>query len=263
MVNKIKGVLIMNKKYLIPTLFSLVALTGCQSALPDEENHSPIIEGSIECWDNQAVYEQLLFGETGKTIAYDGYAEYGHLLTLERIDKAEGEDTIYVYRGSMNDGVGDVDETRRFDLTYTLTQDELIETITNHDPLRQHEDVALLNSIIPNKVVLKGNLKTGSTWEESFEYKGQTYTAINQLTVQTSETGRTQYRVDTRVENIPGFVDRTYTETRVFEEGLGLVSFSNIQPLDFFDSNYQSEYNETEFYQFGYSRTGEISEYPE
>ena len=132
----------------------------------------------------------------------------------------------------------------------------MIETIDNQDPHRQQESNNLVNSIIPSKVVLKGELETGATWTETFEYNGQTYEAINQLTVQTSEAGVTQYRVDTTVKDMPGYIQPDYVETRIYEEGKGLVSFTNLQPLSQFDEDYPKDYPEVEFYQFGYKQTG-------
>ena len=245
------------KYRVVPAVASLMMVVGCQSAPVQDEVQTPEMEGVIECYDNKAVYEQLLFSEIGKEIAYDGYAEYGHLLTLEKIEETKEGDLVYRYHGLMNDGLGDEDGSRSFELTYTLTSDALVETIENHDEYRLYEETSLLDSIIPNKVLLKGNLKTGTTWKESFEYQGQPYTAINELTVLKTEEGATQYRVDTIVENIPDFVNHTYTETRVFEEGLGLISFTNISPLTFFEEEYQLEYPDREFYLFGYSRSGE------
>lgn len=258
------------RKYMIaPTVMTLVALVGCQAAVEEKDPASTPVEEQqgmentetsteTECFDNRAIYETLLFGEPDSPIAYDGMAEYGHLLTLERVDKAEGEDTVFVYQGVMNDGYGDVDGTRSFVLTYTLTEDTLIESITNRDPQRKFEDERLLNSIIPNKVILKGALKTGTTWTETFEYEGKSYQALNELTIQMTEEGKTRYQVDTIVENISGFMNETYKEVRVFEEGLGLVSFTNTLPLDYFGEDYQAEYTEEEFYLFGYSRSAEV-----
>lgn len=256
----------MKQRYVMPAALSFMVIAGCQATGVEQPNapQSPsTVEGvpSDSISSQQTTYSSILFGEIGTTVAYDGMAEYGYLLTLEQIDEAEHSKVAYVYKGVMNDGLGDEDGTRNFRLTYTVTGDEVVETITNHDPHRRWEDSRLLNSIIPSKVVLKGELKTGTTWDERFEYQGQSHTALNELTVQLTEEGKTQYRVETIVEDIQGFVNQTYTETRVFEEGLGLVSFSNTQPLDFFDEEYQAEYSEAEFYQFGYGRSGEISDH--
>lgn len=104
--------------------------------------------------------------------------------------------------------------------------------------------------------MLKGALETGTSWTETFEYNGQTYEAINQLTVQTSEAGVTQYRVDTTVKDMPGYIQPDYVETRIYEEGKGLVSFTKLEPLSQFDEDYPKDYPEVEFYQFGYKQTG-------
>ena len=248
-------------------MVSMLCLTGCQDPTkttvnPEVETPQVEMESQEElaAKERQAQYESLFFTTKDQTIAYDGYAEYGHLITFESKEEKSDGSVVYTYKGTMNDGLGDDDGTRYFTVSYTVTSEGFVETVNNQDPHRHQESNDVLNSIIPNKVILKGELERGTMWTESFTYEGKTYEAINELIVQTTEEGAVQYRVDTRVENIPGFIEETYTETRVFEEGLGLVSFTNRQSLSQFDEEYVKDYPESEFYEFGYGRSGEIQQ---
>ena len=54
----------------------------------------------------------------------------------------------------MTDGYGESVD-RLFQLTYEITDEMVIEQIYNEDPYNQLKDSRLLNSIIPNKVLLK------------------------------------------------------------------------------------------------------------
>ena len=242
-------------------MVSMLCLTGCQGSTEAPVETPPVeVESQEElaAKERQAQYESLFFTDKNQTIAYDGYAEYGHLITFESKEEKSDGSVVYTYKGTMNDGLGDDDGTRYFTVSYTVTSEGIMEMVNNQDPHRHQASNDVLNSIIPNKVILKGELERGTTWVESFTYEGTTYEAINELIVQTTEEGAVQYRVDTRVENIPGFIDETYTETRVFEEGLGLVSFTNRQSLNQFDEGYVKDYPEPEFYEFGYGRSGEL-----
>ena len=249
-----KGCENMKRAFTLMTTLSLIGLVGCQQVTP-----APTPEVSVQPSETLQAYEDLFFTTEGKTIAYDGYAEYGYLVKLESVDETNPDEKVYVYQGIMNDGLGDDDGTRHFKATYTVTKDGVVETIENSDPHRNQESTTLLNSIIPSKVILKGALETGTTWTESFEYEGNTYEAQNELTVKQSD-GTTTYVVETTVENIPGFVDETYRETREFEKGLGLVSFTNVEPLSRFDETYVTDYPDLEYYLFGYGRSGEIEQ---
>lgn len=250
----------MKKTLIIPATLSLAMLIGCTPAPsnPASQVEEVVDPAQEEAIANRNALTELLYLKKGVEVAYDGYAEYGHTLTLTRTEEKANGDLVYHYEGRMNDGLGDDDGTRVFEINYVVTPEGIREEIINHDPQSRLGDESLLNSIIPNQLILATPLEDGATWEQFFNYQDGIQLAVSTLSLQTSETGATQYVVTTTVEGLDDYLNGTYREVRTYEAGLGLVSFQNIDPLTSFDEAYQAEYTEEEFYQFGYGRTGEV-----
>ncbi len=187
---------------------------------------------------------------------FHGYAEYGHIQLLTDIENKESIFSI-IFEGQMADGMGQY-EGRVFDLVYEVTKDSVIERIENQDPYKRLEDENLLNSIIPQRTILKLPLQVGTTWDESFNFEGKEYVATTTLTkVEVNEAGNTEYVTETIVPSIEGYFEETYKEVRTFEQGRGMINFSNLLSKEAVGVDYPEDEETEDLYIFGYSLTDE------
>lgn len=214
--------------------------------LMDEE----LVMESVEPYHDQLLN---IFPKTvGLTQSYNGYAEYGH---FQKLIKAEEKGSIFElsFEGQMLDGIGDF-ENRTFTLKYEIDNQSVVEHINNQDQYNQLQNETLLNSIIPNKVVLKAPLEVGTSWLETFLYEDQHYTAQTMITrVELTEEGKMQYETLTTVEGIEDYYMDTYKEIRVFTEGSGMTSFSNLFALESVGVDYEESEQSEDLYIFGFN----------
>ena len=187
---------------------------------------------------------------------YNGYAEYGHVQTLKDI-KNEKSKFFVMFEGEMMDGLGG-EEQRRFDLIYEVTDNMVIERIENYDPYNKLNDKNLLNSIIPQKIILKLPLEVGTVWEEPFEFEGIEYLAKTSIVrAELNEAGNMEYETETIIENILGYFQDNYKERRIFEQGLGMIAFSNKLSKEQVGVDYPADEETEDLYLFGYSLSTE------
>lgn len=180
---------------------------------------------------------------------YNGYEEYGHVQTLKALETTETAFEL-LFEGQMRDGRGESGK-RVFQLTYEFTDDAIIEHIKNSDPYNKLNRSNLLNSIIPNKVILKLPLEVGNSWDETFDYKNQTYEAHTEIIrINQSENESKEYETLTTVQGIDGY--ECYQESRVFKTGSGMISFNNVLSLKTMDSQNQERDSFEDGYLFGY-----------
>lgn len=179
----------------------------------------------------------------GTTWKYNGYAEYGHSMQIDDV-KTENSDTIVNIKGQVEDGSGEKGKT--FIVKYMINKDAIIENI-NYD----YTHGKTINSIIPDKIILKTPLKVGTSWSQKFNYKNKEYTAQTKITNinPNQSTNAMEYTTETTVEGIDGYLDNIYKEKRVYEVGKGMISFSNSQPLE---KSY-GPLGDDKYYNFGYS----------
>ena len=222
---------------------------GEVEASEDEAGNELVME-SVEPYHAQLL---SIFPKTiGLIQSYNGYAEYGH---SQKLIKAEEKGNIFElsFEGQMMDGIGEF-ENRTFTLTYEIDNQSVIEHINNQDQYNQLKNEMLLNSIIPNKVILKAPLEVGTSWFENFVYEGQDCTAQTVITrVELTQEGKMQYETLTTVEGIEGYYMDTYKETRVFTEGSGMTSFSNLFSLESVGVDYEELEQSEDLYIFGFN----------
>ncbi|MBQ4164271.1 MAG: DUF3221 domain-containing protein [Turicibacter sp.] len=190
--------------------------------------------------------------DEGDNQLFHGYGEYGHFQTLNTAQLL-GTTFQLLFDGYMMDGRGDGSE-RSFQLIYEITDQEVIEHIYNNDPYNQLENERLLSSIIQDKIILKSPLELGNSWSETFVYKEKDYTALTEIVgMKTNDKGKMQYETLTTVCGIEGYEENCYKESRIFTEGSGMTSFSNL----FLNSDNQTNDGELELYLFGYQLSAE------
>lgn len=210
----------------------------------------------------QKPYSPQLLAIFPKTVGmkqlFNGYAEYGHLQILKTA-QVVGLTFELEFDGEMIDGRGDGSE-RLFQLTYEITDQAVIEHIHNQDSYNQLNDERLLNSIIPDKVLLKLPLEVGNSWFETFAYQGQEYTATTEIIrIETNNNGKVEYETLTTVEAIEGYYNECYKENRVFTTGSGVTSFSNLFSLEEIGVDYEESEQSEDLYLFGYYLSNEDS----
>ncbi len=208
----------------------------------------------------QNPYSQQLLDIFPKTVGmkqmFNGYAEYGHLQTL-KTTKLLGSIFELQFDGEMIDGRGDSSQ-RLFQLTYEITDQAVTEHIHNQDAYNQLDDERLLNSIIPDKVLLKLPLEVGNSWFETFAYQGQEYTATTEIVrIETNDDGKVEYETLTTVKAIEGYYNECYKESRVFTTGSGMTSFSNLFSLAAVGVDYEGSEQSEDLYLFGYYLSNE------
>ncbi|WP_066874197.1 hypothetical protein [Clostridium mediterraneense] len=153
---------------------------------------------------------------------YNGYAETGFTLGKSNVDS---KNLSIKYSGQMTDGYGEDERGKRlFSLEYNFKYDEagepmIYQRIRNKDYLREDKDT--LVSIIKNYIVMWGEPFDGDSWSQKVIFKGKEYTAKTVM----SNVKDNSYTLTTIINDIEGFKDKTYKETRNYEKGVGLVSY--------------------------------------
>ena len=205
-------------------------------------------------------YNQELLDIFPKTVGlnqlFNGSAEYGHFQTLK---KAQEFGSVFqiIFDGMMTDGYGESVD-RLFQLTYEITDEMVIEQIYNEDPYNQLKDSRLLNSIIPNKVLLKLPLEVGNSWTQTFSYQEKEYTAMTEIVrIETNKDGRVTYETFTTVADIEGDYNGCYKETRVFTTGSGMTSFNSLFSFESIGTDDEHFEQADDLYLFGYSLSAE------
>ena len=147
--------------------------------------------------------------------SYNGYAEAGF-----EVEKNEAM-TVYKYAGAMNDERGtDEDGDRTFYVTYTISNNTIIESVTNEDPMAESKNNVY--SKLKDLVVLSGNIEEGGNWEQTVELDGKELTAKTTITEVTEDSFKTITEVEAE-----GYKDGKYTEQRTYTKGKGLTGFNN------------------------------------
>ena len=193
-----------------------------------------------------------IFPQKEKTTAsYIGLAEYGHKVTIKDI-KTRFTVKTYKIEGYIDDARGEDINKRKFKVTYTIKKDEVKEVVVNNDEFRLKGKDDTINSILPNQIILKTPLKVGTSWKQTFTYKGKDYKATTKIIkVLEVKKNHKQYTTKLVVNNIPGFFDNKYTEERTYETGKGLISFKNTMKV--YDIAIGRELTADD-YLFGYSQ---------
>ncbi len=191
--------------------------------LMEENNNKQDKNTDVREKSGVEILSEIFPDQIGFTWMYYGYAEYGHIMSIVGI-KTDIDFYNISIKGYMNDGVEDPDPhgNRTFTIEYNFNNSEIKEYIVNNEDNSNN-----INSIIPNKTILKLPLKEGNSWEDVFSYNGKNYTALSVLEeIRTNdEELKKEYVVRTTVNDIEGFPDNTYVEQSVYREGTGLVGF--------------------------------------
>lgn len=152
---------------------------------------------------------------------YNGFAEYGHQMSLEEIIK---EDMQIKYRikgkvDDMSDGESGESEDRfNIDLVYTIKNAAIIQT--------KSENI-MMDSDMDYLELIKAPLIKGNQWTQIAVDKSGNDRYLDSEITEINEVGGSKvYTVEYREQ------DSDYYEIRMIEEGIGVVSFTKLWQSD-------------------------------
>lgn len=178
----------------------------------------------------------LLPNRTGFSWKYNGFAEYGHLMTLDDIDQNDFK-TVYLISGVVDDmSDGEAGGDFSLEITYEISKGELKQYTTSSK---------LMDSTYKEIVLIKPPFDKGAVWS-SIAITGESVEVELQCEI-----------TDVKNDGIKTYVirydqkDSDYYEIREIKEGFGIVSFNRLFVSD--DNNFD----------IGYTIYELISGYPE
>lgn len=197
-------------------VLTIVILTGCvQKVDPSKEPEEPTEEIKPPA---QALLE-VLPTTTGDQYFYNGFAEYGHIQTIERIDEEEGK-KIYHVVGMVDDpSGGEATGDFTLEMQYIVDSEKITEKILQGQKL-PHK--------IPELEVLRLPLEKGNRWEQKMLIDGreETLKAVIESVDVDPQDKRETYTI---VYTVPmaDMPENTYKEIRTYKKGVGLYYFES------------------------------------
>ncbi len=224
-------------------VFSLI---GCSTSSGEQNNDNTNTENTEQIIDDVQKYADEIsdyLPADSKYRLYNGYAEAGFEVKFEGKSN-DSNYIVYKYIGAMCDGMGVEGEKRTFNVTYTVGDGSVVEHVENNDSLAKSTENVY--SIIPDFIVLEGDIEENNSWEQSVDIDGQTYVGKTTI-VSVSEDSFT-----TRTEiPLKGYKNDVYTEERTYTKGKGITGFSN--------TPYGSDEDDTLIFGYGYSTENDSS----
>lgn len=200
-----------------------------QTSEPDKTD--PATEGQ----EREALL--AIFPQRAEESYYHGYAEFGYALKFSEKKQGDNADEL-IYKGYMIDGESDDPNEKNFTETIELAKDGTVTSkIVKAEPFGLYDSLKLMDTVVEDQVILKLPLEVGNKWEQPFTFKGQELVAKTELVEVEEVEGKKRYKTELTVEGIEDFFENKYVESRVYEEGKGLVEFENRFPLSAFSSD--------------------------
>lgn len=201
-----------------------VSISACGNTNTNKNatNNKGAVESKEETKNEKAYSTELAkyFPQAeGTVLNYNGTAEYGHILTLNKI--TEGNDKLTLnFKGEIQDMSEGEGEASKKDLLFE-TQYEI-----GNDYAKGIENS---QSIIKEHTVLKLPLEEGNSWEEKVSIEGKEYTAKTKIIeIAQDEDGKNLVKTETVINDMEYYPENTYKEVKTFKEGKGLKEFQNI-----------------------------------
>lgn len=202
------------------------------------ENNSPADDDDVsEEEDEQAdlALTKLLPYQSGYVWKYDGAIEYGHVMELITIEEAAGKAT-YIIEGEVDDmsgGESSYDYT--LDVTYTVTEDSLIQTVDSE---------VMMDNVFPELELIRLPLAEGTEWTQTQENVDDEEIELKSYIDAVENDGEQKiYTV------IYEDTDGAYYEKRQIKEGVGVLSFEHLYTFeeDSMPMGYEINYDFTGF----------------
>lgn len=220
--------------FLLPWLiFILVILAGCnpfQPAGEDNNNNRPEVPAPTEnpaAEDNRQL-AGLLPDKEGYTWYYNGFAEYGHRMTLNELNKADDTYT-YSIEGEVDDPSGGEAPDRDYSLQITYT-------ITGGGLTQVKREFMMLDSEYDRLELIKTPLEKGTRWNQQVADRDNNQAVLECTIEDVRETGGAKiYHVTYRQQ------DSDYYEKREIKEGVGVIAFEKLLVLQ--DQSFPAGYS--------------------
>ena len=181
---------------------------------PDDEADSRETGSNEEAKQSGSTITSLLPPRKDYKWTYNGFAEYGHEMILESVDK-KGNETIYKIKGSvfdMSDGESGLDYL--FTVTYTAKQGVLIQNTTGN---------MLMDTGFKDLELIRAPLQKGTAWTQKVKGEnGKEITLKSTITNVREDNGQKIYTVlykDTASD---------YYEKREIKEWVGVLSYEKL-----------------------------------
>src|SRR5699024_6551923 len=160
---------------------------------------------------------------------YDGSTEYGHNMELKKIEES-ADKVDYTLEGEVEDASGGESESDfSLDLTYTVTEDKLIQNIDSE---------MVMDSNFPEIELIKSPLSEGNEWTQTQKNSdGEEIILESAIDSIENEDGQDIYTV------IYEDKDSDYYEKREIKDGVGVISFENTS--DNMPMKYEINYDAT------------------
>lgn len=169
----------------------------------------------------------LLPSELGYSWIYNGFAEYGHTMTLNNIED-DPTQRIYTITGEVDDmSGGESLADHSISIQYILSGNELIQ---------EKAELHMLDSKFDRLTLIKTPLVAGTTWTQDVIDKDGNSSRINAIIkkVEIVDDNKTQYTI--RYDD----VNSAYFEERIIREGVGVVSVEKL--LELSDTSFPAGY---------------------
>ncbi len=190
-------------KKIIIVLSLLFLISGCTRIIVPPEDFTE---------ENQQL-ANMLPSEVGFEWIYNGFAEYGHTMTLDSIT-GDDEYREYIISGTVYDASGgEAEGDYSLEIKYEIEKGEL----------RQHIDAErMMDPSYQGIVLLKSPLTVENSWEQTLELDGEETTFNCHISEEKETDQGKEYTV--MYED----VNSDYYEVRKFREDYGLVSFEKL-----------------------------------
>ena len=203
--------------YIAVCIAAAVSVFGCTPS-ENEQNDVNTEQGAENTEFADSVKEYFPTDDLYRV--YNGYAEAGFEIKYDGTEENSAV-TVYKYEGAMNDERGgSEDGDRTFYVTYTVSEDSVVEHVENSDYMAESKN--RLYSAIADQVKKKKKIEEGNSWEQEVELDGKTVTAVTTITEVDDESFQTVLEAEA-----DGYKDGKYTEQRTYTKLKGLTSFSN------------------------------------
>lgn len=126
-------------------------------------------------------------------------------------------------KSSKNEGLSN--DKLFFNKTYTINKDSVLEVQSKDFTKNRHRS-------IEKSTILKLPLQKDNKWEDEVEFDGKKYKAQTIIKDIYNKDNKKIICTETTIKNIKFYPDNTYKEIKFYEEGIGLIRFSNNLLLD-------------------------------
>ena len=214
----------------IITLAAVVLLLGSCT------NQGDAPEPADKVTHANAALAEMLPDKEGFTWVYNGFAEYGHRMVLERIESQDGQ-IVYFVTGDVEDvSGGESKKDFSIELEYVIKDGVLVQ---------KKKEQVMLDSVSDNIQLLRAPLDPGNRWDQKVITKeGNEIDLSCQITEIKEESGKRLVTVLYEDKN------GDYFERRTFREGAGVISLEKL---------FQSQ---GELFTVGYTLFEDASGYP-